>query len=221
MLHARRWLTRPARSLGEIVSSPDDAARPPHDLNGIVHPLVHAHIAGARGRRRGRPESDDLRARARHPPAGRVAAGTAVAASSTLSSSSTCRSRPRVLATGGLTGGCRAEQAAARMGSRQATTRQQRLAIADIVIDNSGTLAGPRQARQRGLCRSCGSGPPGRCPRARRRESAGPTASARMTRPPSRTGVSRPGSRPTSGWPRPGTSTDLLDGRAAAVSTGP
>lgn len=121
-------LDRP--KLGEIVFA-DEAART--TLNGIVHPLVHAHIAGAE--------------------AAAVAAG---------GERLVLVHDVPLLAEGGRGGqfdlvivvdvpeqaqvsrlvdhrGMSAEQAAARLAAQ--ATRQQRLAIADIVIDNSGTLA--------------------------------------------------------------------------------
>ena len=60
-----------------------------------------------------------------------------------------------------LTGqrGMAEDQARARMAAQ--ASREQRLAVADIVIDNSGSRAGPGPASGRGLGASCGPARPG------------------------------------------------------------
>ena len=121
-------LDRP--KLGQIVFG-DEAARA--TLNGIVHPLVHAHMREAEARA--------------------IADGVAVIVHDIplLAEAGQARSAgfdlvivvdvPPELQVARLTGsrGMTAEDAAARMAAQAA--REERLAIADVVIDNSGTLA--------------------------------------------------------------------------------
>jgi dephospho-CoA kinase len=116
--------------LGEMVFADKEARG---RLNAIIHPLIHEHMAAAEKQA--------------------AAGGTAVIVHDIPLLAEGGRSRyagfdlvivvdvPPELQVERLTGnrGMTAEDAAARMASQAA--REQRLAIADIVIDNSGTLA--------------------------------------------------------------------------------
>jgi len=109
----------------------DEAAR--QKLNAITHPLIHDHIKAAEEAAiaAGGPDTvvvHDIPLLAE----GQRAADFAVVVVVDV---------PAELQVERLTGqrGMAAEQARARMAAQ--ATREQRLAIADIVIDNSGTLA--------------------------------------------------------------------------------
>lgn len=122
-------LNRP--KLGEIVFG-DQAAL--GKLNAIVHPLVHQHMADAEARaiRDGGDEAVIV-----HDIPLLAEAGDSRSSGFDLV---IVVDVPRETQLERLTGrrGMKAEDAEARMANQ--ATREQRLAIADIVIDNSGTL---------------------------------------------------------------------------------
>lgn len=122
-------LDRP--KLGQIVFA-DEAAL--GKLNAIVHPLVHQHMADAEERaiREGGDEAVIV-----HDIPLLAEAGDARSSGFDLV---IVVDVPREVQLERLTGrrGMRREDAEARMANQ--ATREQRLAIADIVIDNSGTL---------------------------------------------------------------------------------
>jgi dephospho-CoA kinase len=121
-------LDRP--KLGEIVFG-DDAARA--KLNGIVHPLVHQHMREAEER----AVADGVDVIVHDIP---LLAEGGQARSAGFDLVIVVDVPPRTQAERLIRHrGLAAEQAAARMAAQ--ATREQRLSIADIVIDNSGTLA--------------------------------------------------------------------------------
>jgi dephospho-CoA kinase len=123
-------LDRP--KLGRIVFG-DEAARA--KLNGIVHPLVHQHMAAAE--ERAVADGGDTAVIVHDVP---LLAEGGQARSAGFDLVIVVDVPPETQAAR-LTGtrGMTAEDVAARMAAQ--ATREQRLAIADIVIDNSGTLA--------------------------------------------------------------------------------
>jgi len=121
-------LDRP--KLGEVVFGDDDARL---TLNGILHPLIQAHIQDAEAAAIAAGGDDlvlvhDVPLLAEGNRAGGFEEVIVVDVPAEVQVS-------RLVANRGMT----QEQAAARMAVQ--ATREQRLAIATIVIDNSGTLA--------------------------------------------------------------------------------
>jgi dephospho-CoA kinase len=116
--------------LGELIFG-DDAARA--ELNGIVHPLVHQHMREAEEQAIADGVEvvvHDIPLLAEAGPDRSSGFDLVIVVDAPPQSQTERLVRHRGMA---------AEQAAARMAAQ--ATREQRLAIADIVIDNSGTLA--------------------------------------------------------------------------------
>lgn len=127
-------LNRP--KLGQIVFADEDSLR---KLNAIVHPLVHQHMADAEDRavRKGGDETvivHDIPLLAEAGPSRSKGFDLIIVVDVPPEVQI-----ERLTRTRGMT----AEDAAARMANQ--ATREQRLSIADIVIDNSGTLADLRK----------------------------------------------------------------------------
>ena len=116
-------------SRAELASLAFSDPRATERLNAIMHPLIRAEAA-----RRLAAQPDGARRRLRHAPAGRDRPG---ATSSTWSSSSTCPRRCRSTGPSGCGGSTRRTCAAAWRSRRR---REERVAAADVVIDNCGDL---------------------------------------------------------------------------------
>lgn len=128
VLCADGTLDRP--KLGEIVFA-DDAAR--LTLNGIVHPLVHEYMREAQARAIAAGGDDvvlvhDVPLLAEGGRGGQFDVVIVVDVPPEVQAERLMRDR-----------GMTTEQVAARMSAQ--ATREQRLAIADVVIDNAATLA--------------------------------------------------------------------------------